>query len=139
MNARNMDVHRLVGFASGFLVHKARSLTFNLNAGASFLLDVFNEHALVSDVSLLGECIQGELTDGPTTLARTLKFLMVSSPTGIFSSGHFLCQPPPPKFQKTKVEAQGKRRTLSFSLSFLSSTSGPRSTVRSSFTLSIAL
>ena len=73
-------------------------------------------------------------TCGPTTLARTLKFLMVSIPTGIFSSGHFRCNYMSARTGSSNAYAL----TLSRVRELLSSTNEPMSFAISSLTLSIA-
>jgi hypothetical protein len=71
------------------------------------------------------------LTPGPTTLALTLKFLILSNCIGNFSSGHFFL--PAPSLPSSKY------LSLFFANLDLSSTRGPRSALISSLTRLMAL
>ena len=73
-------------------------------------------------------------TDGPTTLARTLKFRMVSIPTGIFSSGHLRCT----RVGQSAGSSKARAHTLSLVRELLSSTNEPMSIAISSLTFSMA-
>ena len=82
-----MDVHGFVVFVAGILVNESRTKTLDLYTSTRLLLDIFDKHTLHEDESRIKRPYIRH-TEGPTTLARTLKFLIVSIPTGIFSSGH---------------------------------------------------
>ena len=137
-DARNVNEHRLVMLLAGLLVHEARTLPLDLHTRARLLLDVLDKHTLrwqLSERTLArARQMAYELTEGPTTFARTLKFLIVSIPTGIFSSGHLRCSP---------VSANAERRlprirTRSLMRELLSSTNEPMSILIKSLTLSMA-
>jgi hypothetical protein len=134
-------MHRLLGLPSRIVLDEPRSKTFDLHSGARLGLNVFHKHSLSDHVGrslvsqeqrgLMDESGHDVLTPGPTTLALTLKFLILSSPIGNFSSGHFFLSPP--------CRPSSKYLSLFFANRLLSSTNGPRSASMSSLTRLMAL
>lgn len=89
---RDMNVHRFVSFSPRLLVHETGTDTLDLYPRLCLLLNIFHKNALFP-CQHRTICTEGlVITDGPTTLALTLKFRIDSRPTGSFSSGHLRCK-----------------------------------------------
>ena len=133
-----MYEHGLIVFVASVLVNESGTQALDLHTSTCLRLNVLDKHTLrwrLSERTLArARQMAYELTEGPTTFARTLKFLIVSIPTGIFSSGHLRC--------KSMSGIYGirptKTRTLSRVREVLSSTREPMSMLMSSLTLSTA-
>lgn len=94
MSSRHVDVNGVLSLAAGVRLDEARTETLDLHTSLGLLLDVLDEKSLhrrsPESAPQSSESRRRKLTPGPTTLARTLKFLRGSISMKTFSSGHFL-------------------------------------------------